>query len=683
MASKYDWEFMRPIDQSNLISQLASGNQQINAGLAGMNLAASQLDDAYKQRNTNDIMNALFQARTSNDLPAALQAVQGLQERYGRAYDQNAVRQAMDTRGDTLAARDMQGMALQQAQAKQAAMPQLNQLAVDELARRGGINSETLNGLIASGVDISAIANQMAGNAVSDKRDARNYADSRSDRAEDVAFRKQQADRQQQNWQMGFDKSVDDTNWQRGGDIAKDNPAIDGVATDANGNLVTVQSGGINRMQAYGALSGVRGIRNNNPGNIEFYNQKGASMEGKGNRFARFDTPEQGINAMSKQLDLYFTGKSKNVSKPINTIKDIITTWAPPYNKNGKKENDTAAYIDFVSKKMGVSPTANLNLNDPNTKAALMAAMITKENGGNPYTQQQYLDGITGKTGSSSASVGRPVAAKVVNDLVGDYSTRLAKLNTQFQTSGTGAANKTLADGGKTVDTWVNKNTGKDKTWFTSANDLAQMALKDPDFKKLSGTQQSNILDATFAKMNNVRSWEYVSDANLQKFIATESRKATAAPGNNYQKAKDALFEESYQSAVKQFRASGATPPNREAYRQLVDPQAKPVTQPSAPKVAAQPKPTPAPQPKPAAAPAQPKVETAREKFIRERDAERAKNVQAYAKREAEKAAANKVTVQPWQNINIKGAGSTMLIRNGQTNLSQKELQEMFKNFRR
>ena len=100
--SQIDWRFMQPLDQSNQIAAMASGNQQINAGLAAMGGAVTGYADALKQRNTDNILNALYQAQTSADLPKALSAVQALQQQYGRGYDQAAVRNAIDTRGSTL-----------------------------------------------------------------------------------------------------------------------------------------------------------------------------------------------------------------------------------------------------------------------------------------------------------------------------------------------------------------------------------------------------------------------------------------------------------------------------------------------------------------------------------------------------------------------------------------------------
>jgi hypothetical protein len=106
--------------------------------------------------------------------------------------------------------------------------------------------------------------------------------------------------------------------------------------------------------------------RNNNPGNIR-------PVGGKGFRF--FESAMDGWEAMKKQLMRYFTGKT--TGKALQTISDIVSTWAPP------SENDTGKYIADISKWMGVDPKAVLNLNNPQVMTSLMQSMARKEGYGN------------------------------------------------------------------------------------------------------------------------------------------------------------------------------------------------------------------------------------------------------------------------------------------------------------
>ncbi len=89
-----------------------------------------------------------------------------------------------------------------------------------------------------------------------------------------------------------------------------------------------------------------RGIRNRNPGNIDFnplndwVGQLGLE-EGVANpRFARFDSPENGIRALGKLL-INYRGKDGMPGvggRGIDTVLETINRWAP------STENDTQAY---------------------------------------------------------------------------------------------------------------------------------------------------------------------------------------------------------------------------------------------------------------------------------------------------------------------------------------------------
>lgn len=103
--------------------------------------------------------------------------------------------------------------------------------------------------------------------------------------------------------------------------------------------------------------------RNNNPGNIR-------PVGGGG--FRAFGSALEGWGAMKNQLMRYFTGKT--TGRRLQTIMDIVSTWAPAADNN-----DPAKYARDVAGWMGVSPTAALNLSDPNTMAMLMQSMARKE----------------------------------------------------------------------------------------------------------------------------------------------------------------------------------------------------------------------------------------------------------------------------------------------------------------
>lgn len=110
------------------------------------------------------------------------------------------------------------------------------------------------------------------------------------------------------------------------------------------------------------------GIRQNNPGALRRW--PGAAQAPNG--FAVFRTPMEGLVAMRDNLLSYS-------QKGLDTIAGIINRWAPP------NENNTKAYIEHMARSLGVGPNAKLNMQDPETLAALMRGITMMENGKNPY----------------------------------------------------------------------------------------------------------------------------------------------------------------------------------------------------------------------------------------------------------------------------------------------------------
>lgn len=135
-------------------------------------------------------------------------------------------------------------------------------------------------------------------------------------------------------------------------------------------------------------MSTPRGVRNNNPGNIDYspsnkWNGQLGMEEGVASpRFARFDTPENGIRALGKLLQTYQRVYG------LNTVSQIISRWAP------SNENDTAAYVKSVEKRTGSAPGAKIRLADPDVLKGFVVAIIAHENGGNPYSDAVVSEGV-------------------------------------------------------------------------------------------------------------------------------------------------------------------------------------------------------------------------------------------------------------------------------------------------
>ncbi|MDR5618295.1 hypothetical protein [Arsenophonus sp.] len=131
-----------------------------------------------------------------------------------------------------------------------------------------------------------------------------------------------------------------------------------------------------------------RGIRNNNPGNLNFVGQRGAVRESPNGRFAKFNTAFEGLQALSSQLNRY-------AERGLNTVEKIISTWAPT------SENNTRAYIDKISGKLGVSPDTVLNLSNPAVMTSLMSGIVEHENGRQPYSQAMLYQAANAGMGNN------------------------------------------------------------------------------------------------------------------------------------------------------------------------------------------------------------------------------------------------------------------------------------------
>lgn len=137
------------------------------------------------------------------------------------------------------------------------------------------------------------------------------------------------------------------------------------------------------------ASKGVRGVRNNNPGNLVASNQGWDGELTSDGKFSRFDTPEHGIRALAKNMRTYQNRHD------LNTVSQMISKFAPP-----EDHNDTATYIKAVSGMMGVDPEQHIDTSDAGTLTKLVNSIITVENGSNPYTSQQISDGVLAAMGT-------------------------------------------------------------------------------------------------------------------------------------------------------------------------------------------------------------------------------------------------------------------------------------------
>lgn len=157
-----------------------------------------------------------------------------------------------------------------------------------------------------------------------------------------------------------------------------------------NGELSDTAAGSRRAVADSGSSDRTRGIRNNNPGNLEYSKTNPwVGQTGDDGRFAKFETPEHGIRALGRNLMSY-------QQQGIDTVSEIINRWAPPTDKN-----DTMSYIKAVCEQLGVSADEPLDASNPDTLKALCAAIIHHENGSQPYSDQQLTAGVSAALGLS------------------------------------------------------------------------------------------------------------------------------------------------------------------------------------------------------------------------------------------------------------------------------------------
>lgn len=127
--------------------------------------------------------------------------------------------------------------------------------------------------------------------------------------------------------------------------------------------------------------SGVRGIVNNNPMNLEFRTSiQWRGQLGTDGRFAVFDTALNGLRA--GMINIH----TKMTRDGLTSVRKIIERLSPNF------ENPTESFIVFVSQRMGVSPDQPLVF--VQHIIPMSKAIVTFENGQNPYPNSLYSQAL-------------------------------------------------------------------------------------------------------------------------------------------------------------------------------------------------------------------------------------------------------------------------------------------------
>jgi hypothetical protein len=145
------------------------------------------------------------------------------------------------------------------------------------------------------------------------------------------------------------------------------------------------------RYFGFGDHSQPRGIRNNNPLNLEAVpGQQG--LKGSDGRFGVYGSMEEGVASNLNQLLLY------QDRDHLNTIQGIVGKWAPA------GENDPNSYAAFVAQKMGLGVNDKIDLHDPKIAQAVIAAMAQKENG-KRISEASIAQGVSMRLGTPAPAV--------------------------------------------------------------------------------------------------------------------------------------------------------------------------------------------------------------------------------------------------------------------------------------
>ena len=160
-----------------------------------------------------------------------------------------------------------------------------------------------------------------------------------------------------------------------------------------------------------------RGIRNNNPGNLEWgdpWQGLKPRSQATDKRFAEFTTPAYGIRALARTLITYYDKRKARDGSKIDTVREIIERWAPAF------ENNVNAYANQVGKALCRDcprpGDVAVNMHDYEQLRIVVEAIIRHENGPGPLNNANgWFDSATVAEALKLAGVRKPVieAAKM------------------------------------------------------------------------------------------------------------------------------------------------------------------------------------------------------------------------------------------------------------------------------
>lgn len=145
----------------------------------------------------------------------------------------------------------------------------------------------------------------------------------------------------------------------------------------------TTENMGTEAQQHFNDTSLPRGYRNNNPLNVRKNAAnawKGKVVPGSDPAFEQFITMAYGYRCALYLLRKY-------IGQGHNTIRKIVTKWAPP------SENNTASYVNSVATRTGIGADTGIDRNDQQKLCKIAWAMAWVENGYAPASMDDIYAG--------------------------------------------------------------------------------------------------------------------------------------------------------------------------------------------------------------------------------------------------------------------------------------------------
>ena len=137
----------------------------------------------------------------------------------------------------------------------------------------------------------------------------------------------------------------------------------------------------------------LRGVRNNNPFNMKITDSAWeGKTEGTDTTFETFSSPELGIRAAVKNT-------MTQVGRGNDTIRKLINVHDPA------SQSPDHDFVDFVARRLGVSPDEPLDMNDPSVMTAYVNAVIAFENAHHKYDPAVVEQGVNMGLGAEAAPV--------------------------------------------------------------------------------------------------------------------------------------------------------------------------------------------------------------------------------------------------------------------------------------